>query len=85
MVGTLPAVCARAARDHAVKHCKGLNYHAAVVAFTHSITSSALSRIDGGTVSPSAVAVLRLMTIKYFVGNWTGRPEGFAPRRMLST
>jgi hypothetical protein len=44
----------------------------------YSITSSALSRIDGGTVSPSAIAVFRLMTIKYFVGNWTGSSDGFA-------
>jgi hypothetical protein len=35
----------------------------------YSITSSALSRIDCGTVSPSALAVLRLTTISNFVGN----------------
>ena len=35
----------------------------------YSITSSALSRIDCGTVKPSAFAVLRLMTISYFVGS----------------
>ena len=28
----------------------------------HSITSSARARIDGGTVRPSALAVLRLIT-----------------------
>ncbi len=32
---------------------------------------------------PSAFAVLRLMTIKYFVGNWTGSSDGFAPRKNL--
>ena len=35
----------------------------------YSITSSAVSRIDGGTVRPSAFAVFRLMTIRYFIGN----------------
>jgi hypothetical protein len=39
---------------------------------SHSITSSAVASSVGGTVRPSALAVLRLMTIKYFVGNWTG-------------
>ena len=34
----------------------------------HSITPSALSRIDGGTVRPSIFAVLRLTIIKYFTG-----------------
>ena len=35
----------------------------------HSITSSARSSIDWGTVRPSALAVLRLTTISIFVGN----------------
>ena len=39
---------------------------------SHSITSSARSRIDGGTASPSAVAVLRFTTISNLVGNCTG-------------
>src|SRR5262249_48868368 len=39
----------------------------------HSITPSAVSRIDCGTVSPSVLAVLRFTTISYFTGNWTGR------------
>jgi len=38
-------------------------------AFDHSITSSARSRIDFGTVSPSALAVLRFTAISYFAGN----------------
>ena len=48
----------------------------------YSITSSAVARSVGGTVRPSAFAVLTLMTIKYFVGNWTGSSDGFAPRRI---
>jgi hypothetical protein len=35
----------------------------------YSITSSAISRTDGGTVRPRAFAVLRLTTIRYFIGN----------------
>ena len=34
----------------------------------YSITSSARSRIDGGTARPSAVAVLRFTTTSNFVG-----------------
>jgi hypothetical protein len=37
-----------------------------------SITSSARSRVDGGTARPSAVAVLRFTAISNFVGNCTG-------------
>ena len=50
------------------------------LAAIHSITSSARSRIDGGTVSPSAVAVLRFTTISNLVGSCTGRSPGFSPR-----
>src|SRR6266487_3645919 len=51
----------------------------------HSITSSAVIRMISGTVSPSAFAVLRLMTSSNFVGCSTGMSPGFAPRRILST
>jgi hypothetical protein len=51
----------------------------------HSITSSAAISKPGGTVKPSAFAVLRLTTVSNFVGVCTGRSAGFAPRRMLST
>ena len=49
----------------------------------HSMTSSARARIDGGTVRPSALAVLRLITSSNFVGCWTGRSAGLAPLRIL--
>jgi hypothetical protein len=52
---------------------------------SYSITSSARSKIDCGTVRSSALAVLRLTTISNFTGNCTGRSPGFAPRRMRST
>ena len=49
------------------------------------ITSSAATRKVCGTVRPSSLAVLRLMVSKYFTGICTGSPDGFAPRRILST
>src|SRR5262245_61274875 len=51
----------------------------------HSITSSARASKLSGTVSPSAFAVLRLITVSYFVGACTGRSAGFSPLRMRST
>jgi hypothetical protein len=50
---------------------------------SYSITSSARARIDDGTVSPSALAVLRLTTSSKVVGCWTGRSAGLAPLRIL--
>jgi hypothetical protein len=47
----------------------------------YSITSSALACSVKGTVSPSALAVLRLMTSSNFVGWRTGRSAGLAPLR----
>src|SRR5262249_22146293 len=52
---------------------------------SHSITPSATASRFGGTSSPSARAVLRLMTISYLVGVCTGRSAGFSPRRTRST
>ena len=49
------------------------------------MTLSARSSSDGGTVSPSAFAVFRLMTSSNFVGCSTGRSAGLAPLRILST
>jgi len=51
----------------------------------HSITSSARARSDGGTVRPSTVAVVRLITRSNLVGCSTGISPGFVPRRILST
>src|SRR5262249_6418412 len=51
----------------------------------HSITSSARASTEAGTSSPSALAVLRLMTSSYLVGAWTARSAGFSPLRMRST
>src|SRR6266496_2755189 len=51
---------------------------------THSITSSARASSMGGTVRPSALAVLRLITSSNVTGAWTGSSLGFAPLRMRS-
>src|SRR5262245_4886452 len=55
------------------------------IAPPHSITSSASCCSWTGTSRPSALAVLRLMTNSYFVGNWIGSSAGVAPLRMRST
>jgi hypothetical protein len=51
----------------------------------HSITWSARASNDGGIVSPSAFAVLRLMTNSNVVGCSTGRLAGLMPLRIRST
>src|SRR5262245_17289369 len=52
---------------------------------SYSISSSARSRNDSGTVRPIAFEVLRLTISSSLVGSWTGRSPGFAPLRILST
>src|SRR6266852_8509941 len=52
---------------------------------THSITSSARRRIDGGKVRPSDFAVLALTTSSNLVGCSTGTSAGLAPLRTLAT
>src|SRR5262249_52131921 len=51
----------------------------------YSITSSARASSVGGTVRPSALAVVRLMTRSNLIGCSTGMSPGLAPRRILST
>jgi len=51
----------------------------------YSITSSAVASSLSGTVRPSALAVLRLITSSNLVGAWTGRSLGLAPLRIRST
>ena len=51
----------------------------------YSITSSARASSDGGTSSPSALAVLRFITVSYLVGACTGRSAGALPCKMRST
>src|SRR5262245_24433001 len=48
----------------------------------HSITSSARISNDAGIVSPSALAVLRLIVNLNRVGCMVGRSAGFAPLRI---
>src|ERR1700726_4899891 len=51
----------------------------------YSITSSASASSVGGGVSPSNLAVLRLMMKLNLVGACTGRWAGLSPFRMRST
>ena len=51
----------------------------------YSITSSARTSSVGGTVMPSALAVLRLMTHSNLVGCSTGRSAGVVPLTTWST
>src|SRR5262249_31339583 len=51
----------------------------------YSITPSARSRNDSGMASPSALAVVRLITKSHLVGCSTGNSAAFVPRRILST
>jgi hypothetical protein len=48
------------------------------------MTLSARARSVGGTSSPRALAVFRLITSSYLVGACTGRSAGFSPRRTWS-
>lgn len=51
----------------------------------HCRTSSARASTDCGIVTPSAFAVLRLMSSSNLVGCSTGRSAGLTPFRILST
>jgi hypothetical protein len=51
---------------------------------SYSITSSARSRNDSGTIRPITFAALRLMAIWNLVGSWTGRSLGLVPLRIRS-
>src|SRR5215468_9425325 len=51
----------------------------------YSITSSAIASNLSGTLRPSALAVLRLMTSSSLVGSSTGMSAGLVPRTILST
>ena len=51
----------------------------------YSITLSARATNVAGTVTPSAFAVLRLITNSNLVGCWTGMSEGLTPRRSFTS
>src|SRR6516162_3423145 len=78
-LGLLRARRERPRRNRAAKQRNEL------AAAAHSITSSARARSVGGTVRPSAFAVLRLSTKSYLIGACTSRAVGLSPLRMRST
>jgi hypothetical protein len=55
-----------------------------VIRAHHSITLSARTRIDCGSVIPSALAVFMFTASSNSVGSSTGRSAGLAPLRILS-
>src|SRR5262249_3463905 len=69
-------------RPHRERPCRSAAEQRDKVASLHSITSSARASSAGGTVTPSALAVLRLITSSYLVGACTGNSAGFSPLRM---
>ena len=69
------------ARRQWPRHRRAAEKRDDVAAPFHSITSSARPSSVRGTVSPSALAVLRLMISSTFVACCTGRSAGFSPLR----
>src|SRR5262249_49734375 len=66
------------------RSCRAAQQRDELAPAAHSITSSASESTSGGMESPSALAVLRLITRSNFPGCRTGRSAGFAPLRMLA-
>jgi hypothetical protein len=82
--------CARFRPGRAAQRLRALSRRSKVFGETaltasYSITSSARASSMGGTSSPSALAVLRLMTRSNLVGCTTGKLWGFSPLRILPT
>ena len=74
--------CARVASGQA--DCRAAE-HGDELAAPYSITSSASATSLSGTLRPSVLAVLRLMTISNMAACVTGRSDGFSPLRMRPT
>src|SRR5262245_56292849 len=73
------------ARRQRPRGCRAAEQCDDVAAVYHSIARSARRSDRGGTVRPSVLAVLRLMTKEKRMGCSTGMSPGFAPFRTLST
>jgi hypothetical protein len=85
-VASRPGAVQGVVEDQRGDHSGRTTRYAAPCASVHySMTWSARSSSDDGMVSPSAFAVLRLMTRSNFVGRSMGRSPAFTPLRILST
>src|SRR6266404_562729 len=73
----------RLLRMRCERRCRSQHSKQADERAPHSITSSASASNLSGTSSPSALAVLRLITSSKLVGWTTGRSAGFSPLRIL--
>ena len=72
----------RLLRARRERQCRRATEQRDEVAPSHSITSSAAACSVSGTVRPSALAVLRLITSSNVVGCSTGSADGLAPLRI---
>jgi hypothetical protein len=62
-----------------------MNSRRLIVSLRYSITLSARTNNDSGTVTPIALAVLRLIANSNLVGCSTGMLAGFTPRRSCAS
>ena len=67
-ISTLPESCRAVGQSRRQRRAISDYMHGSKTAL-YSITSSARSRIDCGTVRPSVLAVLRFKIISYLTGN----------------
>jgi hypothetical protein len=79
LLRSLPNCCVRAMDERAISGCEQSQQRT-----TYSITSSARTKNDSGSVRPSAFAVLRLTASWYLDACSTGRSAGLVPLRILS-
>src|SRR5262249_23832091 len=77
--------CGRLRTRHGRTHSRAAEQRDELAPPDHSITSSARASSVSGTVRPSALAVLMLITSSNLVGACTGRSAGFSPLSMRST
>src|SRR5262249_30283753 len=75
----LRLLCGRRQRP---RRCGAAEQRDEVAPSHYSITSSARASREGGTSTPSALAVWRLTIRSNAVGSWTGRLAGLAPFRI---
>ena len=68
-----------------LSRCSKYSIQARTETKTYSINSSARARSESEMVSPSASAVLRLITKRKRIGCSIGKSAGLAPLKILST
>jgi hypothetical protein len=84
-MSAMPLIATESVRRNEPKRCARFRLVHRSKLHPYSISSSALACSVKGTVSPSALAVLRLMISSNLVGCCTGSSAGVSPLRMRST